>query len=88
MLAWQRSMCRYDVGMQRCVVLALQDLLRSRALSQQTRWERLQHVRVRRSQEGIKQSMALKDAMREHCVADVAEAWYVTSLPPLRPLSF
>lgn len=29
-----------------------------------------------RSQEGIKRSMQLKDAMRETCLHDLAEAWY------------
>lgn len=42
---------------------------------------------VPRSQEGIKQSMALKDAMREWCVGDVVEAWYrlVASYSASRP---
>ena len=29
-----------------------------------------------RTQEGIKRSMQLKDAMRETCLTDLAEAWY------------
>ena len=29
-----------------------------------------------RTQEGIKRSMQLKDAMRETCLHDLAEAWY------------
>lgn len=42
---------------------------------------------VHRSQEGIKQSMTLKDAMREWCVSDVVEAWYrlVASYSGSRP---
>lgn len=33
-------------------------------------------VSLCRTQEGVKQSMQLKDAMRETCLLDLAEAWY------------
>lgn len=29
-----------------------------------------------RTQEGVKRSMQLKDAMRESCLADLAQAWF------------
>lgn len=36
----------------------------------------LRLVTACRTQEGIKRSMHLKDAMRETCLTDLAEAWY------------
>ena len=44
-------------------------------------------VAAHRTQEGIKRSMQLKDAMRETCLNDLAEAWYnlLTSYQSVNP---
>jgi exportin-T len=47
--------------------------LKYKVLSLSTKPDVLKYCR---SLEDSRQSMALKDAMRESCIADVAEAWY------------